>query len=1141
MTTKKIIDSQIKKEYLLDEVRDGFYVPAEIKQAWAIELDVLGVVESICKKYGIKYFAEWGTLLGAVRHEGFIPWDDDLDIAMLRGDYERFLEVADEELPEGYCVFNYKNHDDFWHFMARIVNRNRISYEKEELRKSHNFPYITGIDIFVLDNISNDQEKEKWRNTVARYVIGVADEIAEKEITELQVEEYLKRIESLCHTMIDRKLKGIPLRRRLYQEAEKLFMMFSQEDSEYVIQMMPDGLYTGDYYRLKTEYYKNWAYSPFEQTMIPVPGGYDEVLRIQYQNYMQINQKTAGHDYPFFLAQKRKMEQLSGVSLTQYDFSSDLLYCNKKKQGGIKAVAQECLDFLQQKNMSIQQDFISKKWEATCILLQDSQQLAIELGTMIEIVKGEKCKAIPSIEIYCESLYQIYAKISNIENTEHINQDIDTGEINHLMDVFVKMQQEVTTYVIERREIVFLPFAIRYWEMLVPLWEFEKKEENCDVFVIPIPYYYKDYDGSLIERQYDGDKYPEDVCVLNYEKYDFSIHYPDKIYIQNPYDQTHNVISVAPDFYCANLRQYAGEIVYVPYFMPDEFTLENERAYDNMKYYCTVPGVVQADKVLLSSEQAKQLYIHKLVEYAGELTRRVWEEKIEVTNQLSKKENEKEKTINDWMEQVPLEWNRKIWKKDGSKKKVILYCVQISFLFQYKEIALEKIQSTMKSMKEHQDEVVMIFRVHLLENAVWTQENQDVFQRFHQIIEQFQGEEWGIYIEGKYDELSCKIADAYYGDNSRYMKYFEEHNKPVMPLSLVQYPLVFENICVIDEVIWATSFHAKGLYKYRIGATRAECVTDFPDEKERTRMFGDITQYGDKLILTPFSADAIVIYDMKQNDMVSIPLQVLNNEMKYTIPYISEKKFAFCKIYDKYAFLFPCTYPVIVKINLETYEVEYLSDGICKLARYAKFEHAIYFYKGLCVNEKVQMWCMAVGAIVEFDMKEESLSLLYLLEEERKYILMVYDGETYWLLPSAQETEILKLSKTFQKTEKINLPQNIKGEGNDFLYTAIYGDDILFFPGTANHTISINKKNNKIHVVHDLDIHNIEIYQANPKLSKYLCATINNNVVVAYENEARQMVLYDLKTRVVKKESICYSGRDEDGQLLVLLDILRQK
>lgn len=79
------------KDFFLGETRNDFYIEPMIKCAWAAELEVLEVVRNICEKHNLKYFAADGTLLGAVRHRGFIPWDDDIDIMMPRDDYMRFF------------------------------------------------------------------------------------------------------------------------------------------------------------------------------------------------------------------------------------------------------------------------------------------------------------------------------------------------------------------------------------------------------------------------------------------------------------------------------------------------------------------------------------------------------------------------------------------------------------------------------------------------------------------------------------------------------------------------------------------------------------------------------------------------------------------------------------------------------------------------------------------------------------------------------------------------------------------------------------------------------------------------------------------------------------------------------------------
>ena len=87
-------------EFYKEEIRCGWRVDEKTKKVWAVQLEMLDEVERICKKYGLKYFADSGTLIGAVRHQGYIPWDDDIDLVMLREDYETFLKVAPGELKE---------------------------------------------------------------------------------------------------------------------------------------------------------------------------------------------------------------------------------------------------------------------------------------------------------------------------------------------------------------------------------------------------------------------------------------------------------------------------------------------------------------------------------------------------------------------------------------------------------------------------------------------------------------------------------------------------------------------------------------------------------------------------------------------------------------------------------------------------------------------------------------------------------------------------------------------------------------------------------------------------------------------------------------------------------------------------------
>ena len=86
------------KNIYRDEMRDGFLVTADRKKIWQVEMELLAELDGICRRHGLRYFVDYGTLLGAVRHRGFIPWDDDIDVVMMRPDYERLKLVIGIDL-----------------------------------------------------------------------------------------------------------------------------------------------------------------------------------------------------------------------------------------------------------------------------------------------------------------------------------------------------------------------------------------------------------------------------------------------------------------------------------------------------------------------------------------------------------------------------------------------------------------------------------------------------------------------------------------------------------------------------------------------------------------------------------------------------------------------------------------------------------------------------------------------------------------------------------------------------------------------------------------------------------------------------------------------------------------------------------
>ena len=126
----------------------------ELRKVQLVQLDIAKEVDRICKKHNIKYFLVGGTLIGAVRHKGFIPWDDDLDIGMLRSDYDKFFEIAQKELYKKYEIVDWKIDPYYPHPMAKVVKKGTI-YRESKRRDNGN--HGIWIDIFPYDKVSTNE------------------------------------------------------------------------------------------------------------------------------------------------------------------------------------------------------------------------------------------------------------------------------------------------------------------------------------------------------------------------------------------------------------------------------------------------------------------------------------------------------------------------------------------------------------------------------------------------------------------------------------------------------------------------------------------------------------------------------------------------------------------------------------------------------------------------------------------------------------------------------------------------------------------------------------------------------------------------------------------------------------------------
>lgn len=150
-------------DYLNDEAKE-LVVPRRRKELWAVLLDLFVEFDRVCKKHGIKYFCDGGTALGAVRHRGFIPWDDDFDVVMSRSEYERLNEVAPEEFHRPYFWQTNETDPGSARGHAQLRNSQTTAILKSELKNGiavYGFNQGVFLDVFPFDNIPDDLDERR--------------------------------------------------------------------------------------------------------------------------------------------------------------------------------------------------------------------------------------------------------------------------------------------------------------------------------------------------------------------------------------------------------------------------------------------------------------------------------------------------------------------------------------------------------------------------------------------------------------------------------------------------------------------------------------------------------------------------------------------------------------------------------------------------------------------------------------------------------------------------------------------------------------------------------------------------------------------------------------------------------------------
>lgn len=556
-----------------------------------------------------------------------------------------------------------------------------------------------------------------------------------------------------------------------------------------------------------------------------------------------------------------------------------------------KQAVLESITLLENANEYVTADL---KPEELMNILTQCQEAAILTGNDLE-TQGECTKElITMLEEYCELIFQISQSMDDPENRRQLAQTV--------RNLLIRLHSKTVELLPEdRKEIVFLPYKASMWDSLESVWKAADADPECDAYVIPIPYFDRNADGTVKEMHYEGDLFPDYVPVTKYDAYDFGQRRPDAVFIHNPYDGANFVTSVHPFFYSDNLKKYTDCLVYIPYFASAGGMSEGQ-------YMC--PAYIYADYIVIQSGKYRKFYAPEIPD---EKFLAFGSPKFD---SIIQKCNNQPK--------VQAAWKEKATKADGTRKKVYFYNTSIGGMLGDTPTFLKKMKYVFDTFKGRED-VCLLWRPHPLLESTFASMRREYKAEYDTLKKSFIEEKQGIYDDTPGIEDAIAFCDVYIGD---------EGTSVTSLFGVVGKPLfIFDNYIntlpqkddwrgeVVNPV-----FDMFGDDRFHLTANNKLWYSEKNDYHYKFYMdlamdyaggsyYMKAIQKKDKLYVIPRNAQhLLIIKDKKIIEKIEFKDKITQSGAFYSYRYT-----------DRYLFLIPFNYPYLIRYEFGTGELYYMS------------------------------------------------------------------------------------------------------------------------------------------------------------------------------------------------------------------------
>ncbi|MDE7017596.1 MAG: hypothetical protein K2P65_08480, partial [Lachnospiraceae bacterium] len=670
-----------------------------------------------------------------------------------------------------------------------------------------------------------------------------------------------------------------------------------------------------------------------------------------------------------------------------------------------------------------------KAYEAVCNILVDCQDFAIQIGEAIDKIEGNGTVAVTHLEHYCENIYQINARYKTI---------LPQKAYKSLEESLAKAELAVV-HMTEKIEAVFLPYKASMWDSLESVWQAAEADPNCDAYVIPIPYYDKNADGSFGKEHYEGDQYPAYVPITNYNDYNYEGRHPDVIFIHNPYDQYNNVTSIHPFFYSKNLKKFTDLLVYIPYYSTSGGMSEGQRQC--IAYY-------YADYIVIQSEKYRKFFESDIPD---EKFLAFGSPKFDKVVKICKNPPE-----------PPEAWKEKI-----AGKKVYFYNTSIAGMLGNTAAFLKKMEYVFRCFANRED-VCLLWRPHPLLESTFDSMRPKYRPIYDALKRYFLESDFGVYDDTADMMNAIALSDVYIGDaGTSVVSLFGIMGKPVFILNnyIDSEPgeddwkgEVIRGIYLYGDNKWMITQGNKLYHSINDGYQYRYCC-DLSGYSSGN-FYSSVVDIGGSAYVCPANAQNIlVVNDGKIEKKI---------ELKQ---YIGLKGAFYGAIAcGNYLFLIPSHYPAIVRYDTVSGKVKYL-------------EEHLDIFTGMIQGEwRIGGFCVHNGYIFLASPQDNRLLAVHAETGEERVLTtnakntcgcfrLSSDGTDLWLLPYSGNVITRWNPESGAVHEYADYPEGFRCQNvvlgyeckeKAFNSAAFYGDYVFLPPFWANMYIKLDKRNGKM-------------------------------------------------------------------------------